>query len=102
MDKDQLKQRTKKFALDIIKFVEPLPKGKAAEIIGRQLLRSGHLSALIIGPHAGRGLLRILSQKWELKKKNSMSQYIGRSCWWIPASYHMRELPCSRRKLMNY
>jgi four helix bundle protein len=41
MDKDQLKQRTKKFALDIIKFVESLPKGKTAEIIGRQLMRSG-------------------------------------------------------------
>jgi four helix bundle protein len=41
MNKDQLKQRTKKFALDIIKFLESLPKGKAAEIIGRQLLRSG-------------------------------------------------------------
>ena len=41
MNKDELKQRTKKFALDIIKFVESLPKGKTAEIIGRQLLRSG-------------------------------------------------------------
>jgi four helix bundle protein len=41
MNKDQLKQRTKTLALDIIKFVEALPKGKTAEIIGRQLLRSG-------------------------------------------------------------
>ncbi len=41
MNKDDLKQRTKKFALDVIKFVESLPKGKTAEIIGRQLLRSG-------------------------------------------------------------
>jgi four helix bundle protein len=41
MVKDQLKQRTKKFALDIIKFVESPPKGKTAEIVGRQLLRSG-------------------------------------------------------------
>jgi len=42
MNKDQLKLRTKKFALDIIMFVEALPKkGKTTEIIGRQLLRSG-------------------------------------------------------------
>jgi four helix bundle protein len=41
MNKDQLKQRTKKFALDVIKFVELLPEGKAAVIIGGQLLRSG-------------------------------------------------------------
>lgn len=41
MNKDQLKQRTKNFALDIIKFVESLPQGKTTVIIGRQLLRSG-------------------------------------------------------------
>jgi four helix bundle protein len=41
MNKDELKRRTKTFALDAIKFVESLPRGKTAEIIGRQLLRSG-------------------------------------------------------------
>jgi four helix bundle protein len=41
MNKDDLKKRTKKFALDVIKFVEALPKGKTAEILGRQLIRSG-------------------------------------------------------------
>jgi four helix bundle protein len=41
MNKDQLKQRTKRFALDVIKFIESLPEGKTAVIIGRQLLRSG-------------------------------------------------------------
>ncbi len=41
MNKDDLKKRTKKFALDVIRFVEALPKGKTAEILGRQLIRSG-------------------------------------------------------------
>src|SRR3990170_755958 len=41
MNKDDLRKRTKTFALDVIRFVESLPKGKTAEIIGRQLLRSG-------------------------------------------------------------
>jgi len=41
MNKDDLRRRTKKFALDIIKFVEALPKAKTADIIGRQLIRSG-------------------------------------------------------------
>jgi four helix bundle protein len=41
MNNNELKQRTKKFALDIIRLVESLPKSKTAEIIGRQLLRSG-------------------------------------------------------------
>ncbi len=41
MDKDDLRKRTKKFALDIITFVEALPKGRTADILGRQLIRSG-------------------------------------------------------------
>ena len=40
MDKIELKERTKKFALKMIDFVENLPKTKAADVIGKQLLRS--------------------------------------------------------------
>ena len=39
-DRD-LKQRTKRFALDVIAFVEGLPSGEACRILGRQLLRAG-------------------------------------------------------------
>jgi four helix bundle protein len=35
-----LKARTKQFALRVIRLTESLPKGRAAEVIGRQLLRS--------------------------------------------------------------
>jgi len=38
---NNLKERTKSFALRIINLVEALPKGRIAEVIGRQLLRSG-------------------------------------------------------------
>ena len=41
MNKDDLKQRTKRFALLTIQLVESLPKGKTTEVFGRQLLRSG-------------------------------------------------------------
>lgn len=41
MNKDELKKRTKQFALQIIDLVESLSKGRAAEILVRQLLRSG-------------------------------------------------------------
>jgi four helix bundle protein len=41
MKHDNLRERTKQFALRIIRLVEKLPKGKAADVIGRQLLRSG-------------------------------------------------------------
>ncbi len=41
MKETDLKLRTKRFALDVIKFSETLPKDEASRIPGRQLLRSG-------------------------------------------------------------
>ena len=41
MTKDELKQRTKLFALAIIKIVDELPTTKAGNAIGSQLIRSG-------------------------------------------------------------
>ncbi len=41
MDKKEMKQRTKQFALRVIRLVESLPRGRTAEVIGRQLLRAG-------------------------------------------------------------
>ena len=41
MTEHEFKKRTKKIALRIIKLVESLPKTVSAEIIGKQLLRSG-------------------------------------------------------------
>ena len=41
MDKEEMKRRTKQFALRVIRLVESLPNGRTAEVIGRQLLRSG-------------------------------------------------------------
>ena len=38
---DELKKRTRAFALRVIKMCEALPKGRTADVIGRQLLRSG-------------------------------------------------------------
>lgn len=41
MKNSDLKQRTKQFALDVIRFVENLPKDEVCRVLGRQLLRSG-------------------------------------------------------------
>jgi four helix bundle protein len=38
---EELKTRTKQFALDVIRFVARLPRLPATEVIGRQLLKSG-------------------------------------------------------------
>ncbi len=41
MDKAQLKQRTKDFALRVIKLAQALPKTPVGRVIGNQLLRAG-------------------------------------------------------------
>ena len=41
MTKEEMKKRTKTFALRIIKAVQALPKDVVADVIGRQMLRSG-------------------------------------------------------------
>jgi len=41
MNQEEMKQRTKLFALGIIQLVESLPKERTAEVLSRQLLRSG-------------------------------------------------------------
>ena len=40
MTSNELKQRTKKFALDILELTDGLPKNGKADLMGRQLLRS--------------------------------------------------------------
>ena len=40
MNKNELEQRTKKFSLNLIRFLESLPKNYLGDVMGRQLLRS--------------------------------------------------------------
>ena len=40
MNSDELSQRTKLFALEIIRFYQDLPKTEEARILGKQLIRS--------------------------------------------------------------
>ena len=41
MNKAELEQRTKEFSLQLIRFLESLPKNYLGEIMGKQLLKSG-------------------------------------------------------------
>jgi four helix bundle protein len=41
MNREEMKQRTKQFALRIIRLSAALPKGREADVLGRQLLKSG-------------------------------------------------------------
>ena len=41
MDKNELEKRTKKFALEVIRFVADLPKNKITDVMGYQFLKAG-------------------------------------------------------------
>ena len=41
MNEEQFKARTRQLALEIIQLVESLPRSRTADVVGRQLLRSG-------------------------------------------------------------
>jgi four helix bundle protein len=41
MNRDELKQRTKQFALRIVRLSAALPKTREADVLGRQVLKSG-------------------------------------------------------------
>jgi four helix bundle protein len=43
MDKKELEKRTKKFALEVIRFVADLPKNKITDVLGYQFLKAGTL-----------------------------------------------------------
>ena len=41
MNADEVKRRTRDFAIRVVRLVESLPKTRSADVIGKQLLRSG-------------------------------------------------------------
>lgn len=41
MNKQELEARTKRFALQVIAFVQDLPRSAVSDVLGRQLLKSG-------------------------------------------------------------
>jgi four helix bundle protein len=78
MTKDELKRRTKKFALDIIKLVEELPNTKAGNTIGYQLIRSGTSVAANY-----RSACRSRSDADFISKITVVEEECDESCFWI-------------------
>src|SRR5438034_473033 len=73
-----LKQRTKEFALNTVRLVERLPRGRAAEVIGRQLLRSG--TSVAANYRAAR---RARSRKEFLAKMGIVEEETDESSFWL-------------------
>ncbi len=77
MNKDDMKHRTRQFAIRIIRLVESLPKGRTENVFCKQLLRSGTLVGQIIGLHVERNLPLILFTRWELLRKKRTNPFTG-------------------------
>jgi four helix bundle protein len=78
MDEATFKQRTKKFALDMIALVESLPKTKTADVIGKQVLRS----ATSIGANY-RAACRAKSTSDMINKLKIVEEETDESLYWL-------------------
>ena len=75
---DEFRDRTKKFALRIIKLYQSLPKSEEARIIGKQLLRSGtSIGANYRSSTKGR------SEKEFISKLSISNEEADETCYWI-------------------
>lgn len=73
-----LKSRTKEFALRIIRLYTALPKSTEAQVIGKQLLRSG----TSVGAHYREGT-RARSDAEFISKIEGGLQELEESCYWL-------------------
>jgi four helix bundle protein len=78
MNQRELQERTKRFALDIIKFRESLPKDETATILGRQLLRAG----TSVGANY-RAVCRAKSKADFISKFGTVLEDADESAFWI-------------------
>ena len=73
-----LMQRTKRFALEIVRLVDGLPRSRAAEVMGRQLLRAGTSVAANY-----RSARRARSRKEFIAKLGIVEEEADESLFWL-------------------
>ena len=78
MSYENLKMRTKKFALEAIRTVENLPNDQTSKILGKQLLRAG----TSVGANY-RAVCRAKSNAGFISKFGSVEEEADESCFWL-------------------
>ena len=73
-----LRQRTKTFAVDVVRFVQNLPRRQPTDVLGRQLLRSG--TSVAANYRAAR---RARSRKEFLAKMGIVEEEADESSFWL-------------------
>jgi len=74
----ELKNRTKRFAIDIVRFYTSMPKTTESQVIGKQLLRSG----TSVGANT-RAAFRGRSTKEFVAKIGIVVEEADESCFWL-------------------
>jgi four helix bundle protein len=95
MKNENLKQRTKKFGLDIIFLVEKLPRDRACDILGRQLLRSG----TSVGANY-RAACRAKSAADFISKMGTVEEEADESGFWLEMLVDSRKLRLEQAKIL--
>ena len=97
MDAEELKRRTKAFALRIIRLVESLPNASSARVVGNQLLRSG----TSVGANY-RAACRARSQADFISKIGVVEEEADESAYWLELLVEAGIFPNDRIKdLLN-
>src|SRR5882762_9710861 len=73
-----LRQRTKTFAVDVVRFVQTLPRKQPTDVLGRQLLRSG--TSVAANYRAAR---RARSRREFLAKMGIVEEEADESSFWL-------------------
>lgn len=78
VDQAEMKQRTKAFALDVVRFTESLPRTRSGEVIARQLVRS----ATSVGANY-RAVCRARSRADFISKLGIVAEETDESLYWM-------------------
>jgi len=78
MRNEDLKVRTKGFAIEIIKLVKTLPKNRLADVLGKQLLRSG----TSVGANY-RAACRARSRADFISKMGIVEEEVDETAYWL-------------------
>jgi four helix bundle protein len=93
MNKEELKSRTKEFALRVIKLVNNLPKTQTGKVVGNQLLRSG----TSVGANY-RSALRARSQLDFVYKLGLVEEEADESFYWMELIVESNLMPIDKVK----
>ena len=93
MNNENLKQRTRKFALDIIGLVESLPNDRVSNVLGNQLLRSG----TSVGANH-RSANRAKSPADFIAKMGIIEEEANESAYWMDLLEAARRLPPAKAR----